>query len=215
MKREARYFSALLPVLLALCVLLGACGKGGKGVRINEVMASNHKSYTDDDGGHPDWIELYNGSGSAVDLTGWSITDDSADAEKYVFSGGEIPAHGFVLLYADKGSAKTGSAENARLNFGLSAKNGETLFLYDNGGKLVSKLEFPALGTDESYGVSSGKTGLLHMPTPGEPNSVLKDDAGKETPAGPGEAVACDVVINEYSTNDTQTLTDKNGDFTA
>ena len=215
MKREARSVLLLLPALLALCVLLGACGRGGKGVRINEVVASNRKSYTDDDGGHPDWIELYNGGGSAVDLTGWSITDDSADAEKFVFSGGEIPARGFVLLYADKGSAKTGVAGNARLNFGLSAKNGETLFLYDDSGKLVSKLEFPALETDESYGVSGGKTGMLHMPTPGEPNSVLRDEAEKDAPAGPGEAVECNVVINEYSTNDTQTLTDKNGDFTA
>ena len=204
---------AAAALLLAACACLCACGKGGGSVRINEVMASNHAAYTDDDGGHPDWIELYNGGGSAVDLTGWSVTDDSAEADKFVFSGGEIPAKGFVLLYADKSSKKSGDAAAARLPFGLSAKNGETLFLYNAEGKLVSKLEFPALGADQSYGVSEGDTGLLHMPTPGEPNSVLEENADEAVPADSPAAADCSVVINEYSTGDTQTLTDPNGDF--
>src|SRR5204862_6333390 len=43
-------------------------------VVLNEVMALNLTT-TNNGGTYPDWVELYN-SGSAVDLAGWSLTDD-------------------------------------------------------------------------------------------------------------------------------------------
>ena len=90
-----------------------------------------------------DWIELYNEQGKAKDLTGWSITDDSADAKKFTFTGGSIPARGYLILIADKAASAEGPADDAHLNFGLSAKKGESLFLYDRDGNLVSRLQLP------------------------------------------------------------------------
>ena len=45
-------------------------------VVINEFMASNDSSLTDEDGAHSDWIELYNNGSASVNLSNWSITDD-------------------------------------------------------------------------------------------------------------------------------------------
>ncbi|MBQ6020375.1 MAG: lamin tail domain-containing protein, partial [Clostridia bacterium] len=197
-----------------ICVSFGACGRSG-GVVVNEVMASNRAAYTDEDGGHPDWIELYNGGGSAADLTGWSVTDDAADAKKFVFSGGSIPANGYLLLFADKSGAWTGDAANAHLPFGLNARDGETLFLYDAAGRLVSKLKFPAMGEDESWGLLDGRACLLPEPTPGEANSAPSEPEGSTGAPAFAPAGECGVVINEYTTNGTQTVTDENGDFSA
>ena len=45
------------------------------GVVINEFMASNSTTARDQDGEYDDWIELYNNSSSAIDLSGYYLTD--------------------------------------------------------------------------------------------------------------------------------------------
>ncbi|MHC4890302.1 MAG: lamin tail domain-containing protein, partial [Planctomycetota bacterium] len=45
-------------------------------VVINEVMAHSH-------GTAPDWIELYNTTGTAIDLSGWFLSDNDANLMKY------------------------------------------------------------------------------------------------------------------------------------
>jgi hypothetical protein len=54
-------------------------------VQINEIMSSNLSTGTDEDGEYSDWVEFYNRGDSAVDLTGWHLTDDSLQLEKWVF----------------------------------------------------------------------------------------------------------------------------------
>ena len=53
-------------------------------VFINEASSSN-SSFEDEDGDSPDWFELYNSDTSAINLTGWSITDDILEPAKWVF----------------------------------------------------------------------------------------------------------------------------------
>ncbi|MBR3552223.1 MAG: lamin tail domain-containing protein [Clostridia bacterium] len=206
----------VLALVLLVCALLSACKKDkteSGTVRINEAMASNRTAYTAADGSHPDWIELYNEKERDADLTGWSITDDSADAGKFTFTGGTVPGHGYLLLFADKSAAAEGGADGAHLNFGLSAKKGESLYLFDSDGNLVSRLQFPAMDADVSCGVSGGKTGLLETPTPGKGNSALKTEDAAEAVQADAPANS-DVVINEYATSDTRTLIGPDGDFT-
>jgi hypothetical protein len=54
-------------------------------VVINEGSNRNYTSIPDENGDYPDWIELYNAGGTAVDLLNYSITDDIADPAKWVF----------------------------------------------------------------------------------------------------------------------------------
>jgi len=68
---------------------------------INEFMASNGGSYTNDLAGSPDWIELYNPTAEEISLEGYTITDDLEDPTKHALANGlVIEADGYLLLFA-------------------------------------------------------------------------------------------------------------------
>ena len=55
---------------------------------------------SEDNGG---WVELFNRSGSAVNLQGYSLVDDKPDKHRYEFkSGATIPAKGRLMVYSGK-----------------------------------------------------------------------------------------------------------------
>src|SRR5438105_8926103 len=99
------------------------------GVIINEFMASNSTGYQDPafPGQHPDWIELYNPTASAVSLSGWQLKDGSAQAAWVFPAGASIPASGFLVVAADGKNLKD-PAKVMHTDFNLD-KNGEYLGL--------------------------------------------------------------------------------------
>ena len=70
------------------------------GVRLNEVVTSNVSGLQDEDGTRQDWIELFNTTGSPVDLSGWHLTDDRQLADKWTFPSISIPAQGYLVIFA-------------------------------------------------------------------------------------------------------------------
>ncbi len=63
------------------------------GLVINEVM-QNPNAVSDSRG---DWFEIYNPTGSSVDLSGWTIKDD--DGDSHTITGNlSVPAGGFVVI---------------------------------------------------------------------------------------------------------------------
>jgi hypothetical protein len=54
-------------------------------VIINEVLASNRLTLADDDGDHPDWVELFNPGDSEVALHGLRLSDEAGVPSKFVF----------------------------------------------------------------------------------------------------------------------------------
>ena len=77
-------------------------------VFINEASSSN-SAFDDADGDSPDWFELYNGQSTAVDLTGWSITDDIFEPAKWVFPTTELAPGAHLRIWAsDKDRAAQG-----------------------------------------------------------------------------------------------------------
>lgn len=52
---------------------------------INEGSNKNYSSIADEDGDHPDWIEIYNANSFSVDLFNYKLTDDPANPAKWVF----------------------------------------------------------------------------------------------------------------------------------
>jgi hypothetical protein len=70
-------------------------------VQVNEFMASNTSTVVDEAGEFEDWVELYNGTGSSVDLTGWHLTDDLQNPTKWTFPSAVIPALGHLLVWCD------------------------------------------------------------------------------------------------------------------
>ena len=93
---------------------------------INEFMASNTSTITDEAGAFPDWIEIYNASDATVDLGQAYITDDLDTPTKGPVSADlSIDAGGFLVFWAD-GDTMEG---DLHLPFSLDAK-GEALGIY-------------------------------------------------------------------------------------
>ncbi len=117
----------LAAVALAVCLWAGVFSSARADVIFNEVMADN-RDFLENEGGFPDWIELYNIATSSVSLDGWSLTDDPAKPRKWLFPKGTIITHrARLLIYCDGLTNATGL--HASIN--LSAE-GETLMIFDN-----------------------------------------------------------------------------------
>lgn len=139
-------------------------------VVINEFMASNGTTLVDDDGNYSDWIELWNRGDTPADLTGWHLTDSAGNPTKWTFPALDLPADGYLVVFASDDD----EAYPLHTNFKLSA-GGEYLGLTDTGGTVMSEYAptFPAQLVDVSYGIGSDATiGFLLHPTPGGPNEV-------------------------------------------
>lgn len=135
---------------------------------INEFMASNKDTLEDENGESPDWLEIFNPSDVDVDLEGWTVSDNWGEPDKHTLGALEIPAGGFVLLYAG-GTPEVG---DAHLGFKLGAA-GEELGLYSPGGQVSDELDFGAQEQDVSTARSSdgGSEWITTTePTPGESN---------------------------------------------
>ena len=159
-------------------------------VWINEFLASNSgrqpDSVRDELGNSPDWIEIYNGSDSWLDLGGWSLTDNAAQPAKWRFPAGTlIGPRSYLLVLASGRNTNV----NGRLhtNFRLSASPGY-LGLYAPGGQPVSEFSpsYPQQYTDISYGrdrLEPELLGYFTQPTPGAPNAVRGTGFGPEVRA--------------------------------
>jgi hypothetical protein len=171
MKSFRRLFRGLVVVLFLTVSLVQAQ------VSINEFLASNSRGLIDSDGDRPDWIELFNSSGAAVSLQGWSLTDEPAAPRKWIFPAVQIPANGYLVVLAS-GKNRTNAAAALHTSFSLSI-DGEYLALFppESG---VAATEFaptyPPQRADISYGVRSGRRYYFSPPSPGVGNTGGIDD---------------------------------------
>lgn len=102
---------------------------------INELMASNTVSWTDDAGARSDWIELHNPGPDPVSLAGWTLSDDPDPRAGHPLDPAlTIPAGGHLVFSADD-AIGLGALH---LPFQLS-KDGDTVALYrgDGAGEIL------------------------------------------------------------------------------
>jgi len=71
-------------------------------------MASNATTFTDEDGDHEDWIELYNYGNEAINLDGFGLSDDYENPFKWVFPSVVIEPGEFLLVWASGKDRKAG-----------------------------------------------------------------------------------------------------------
>ncbi len=67
---------------------------------INELVSSNNSTLADEDGDYEDWIEIYNGGGTAVNLNGYGLTDNPGNPFKWVFPAETIQPGQFLIVWA-------------------------------------------------------------------------------------------------------------------
>lgn len=111
----------------------------------------------------------------ATSLTGWNLSDKTANPTKWTFPEASIPADGYLIVWADEDTAQT----SLHANFKLSA-SGEAVLLSDAGGTnlitfapaktyqalVISSL---ALTTGSTYSVFTGKIRPVGRPTASTP----------------------------------------------
>jgi hypothetical protein len=132
-------------------------------VVINEVMADNAAAVTNG-GAFPDWTELYNRGTNSVNLTRWSLTDNS-NARQYVFpTNTTLAAGAYLVVWCDTNTGAPG----LHAGFSLS-KSGETLSLFNAATNRVDALTFGLQLTDYSVGRVADEWRLT-VPTPNAVN---------------------------------------------
>ncbi len=130
------------------------------GVIINEVMASTSTANTS--GASYDWVELYNTSGQAVDLTGWGLSDDPSAPRKWQFpDGARIQSGGYMGVMLSGLNDMVGGYHHT--NFRLSSTSGETLVLSDPTGKIYDRVSLGKQHSNISYGRIRGANGFYYL----------------------------------------------------
>ena len=135
------------------------------GIFISEVSAAAEiKS------GKNDWIELHNGSGQPVDLTGWTIADGVNARTAYTFAGETIGAGDYLVLECTNAPSKQGAGIAP---FSVSAA-GETIVLKNAEGTLVDAFETGVLTPEITSGRIESDPGTARVffesPTRGRKN---------------------------------------------
>ena len=141
---------------------------------ITEFMASNSATILDGNGQSSDWVEIYNPTGAAINLAGWSLTDNDENLQKWTFPSTTIGAGQYLIVFAsDKTVANYIDPLGYRhTTYALSA-GGEYLGLVDPSGAIVSEFadEYPGQSPDVSYGLDGvGLGAYFSHPTPGAAN---------------------------------------------
>lgn len=170
-----RFMSRSLPLGIVFIVVLSLLfpnGASSQTLVINEVMADNQNAVANGSD-HPDYVELYNPTGSPVNLANLSLTDNTNTPTKFRFPANTPPlgAGGYLVVWCDTNNAAPG------LHTGFSFKNsGELAALYDTNG--LVRLDLVAFGLqvpDLSIGrIPDGNgTWQLNRPTTNQPNQAV------------------------------------------
>ena len=138
------------------------------------------RQLTDADGDASDWLELWNPTGEPVDLSGWFLSDNPTETDKWAFPDGvTLPAGSYMVVFA---SAKNRAVAGAELHtsFTIDRAAGGTVMLarqdaVSEAPVVVSSIRaYPRQREDTSYGYYGALPEGIRFfdsPTPGAANS--------------------------------------------
>jgi hypothetical protein len=156
-------------VFSLVTLLLAANSFGQEPVFINEFMANNATSITDENGDHVDWIELRNASDADVDLAGYYLVSKT---KRWKFPATNIVANGYLIVYA---SGKDRTTPRLHTNFSLDTDGEYLAFVKPDGVTIASEFSpaYPKQYKDYSYGWDTTGTNLVYFSkgTPGAANT--------------------------------------------
>ncbi|MES2708396.1 MAG: lamin tail domain-containing protein [Verrucomicrobiota bacterium] len=160
----------LLPMVAGLKILTASAPATPV---ISEFLALNPGPETDDQGLRSDWIEIHNPDAAAVNLEGWSLTDDFSKPGKWVFPGITLQPGQYLVVRAS-GLNRRDPAGPLHTNFSLKASGGDLgLFTPTVAGASI-RLAYPRQFAGISHGQPAGGTADVWFtgPTPGAENAA-------------------------------------------
>jgi hypothetical protein len=169
-KKTKLLISAICVFVLLLVVFgAGAAQPAEPAVVINEFMASNTATIQNPVGNYSDWIELFNPSDLAVDLSGMFLTDNVTSLRWQFYPDTLIEGHAHLIVWAD-GNVMQGPLHTS---FKLNAKGGAIALIARDGSTFIDTVTYTQQFADISFGRTTDGNlgwGYLSTPTPGEEN---------------------------------------------
>jgi len=152
---------------------------------INEInYASDPANNTED------WIELYNHSGVAADLSGWALVDGFSRDSFMIASGTVIPSGSYLVFCRHRPDFKRFHPElqplMGDLPFGMS-RDGDGIALYDADGTMHDHVIFEGVAPWPEEANGSGLT--LELTYPGIDNSLPESWKASLAPMGTPNAL--------------------------
>lgn len=157
-------------------------------VHLNEFVAENQPRPNDPtapvdlDGDYPDWMEIKNNEATAVNLNGWQLSDDPANLAKWTFANTQIPAGGYLVVFASgKNRAITGVQPHTNFKLPSSGRILLSRPVGAGGSIIVSEIgtvaaNYPSQQPGVSFGrednTDAGNLKYFTVPTPGAANNV-------------------------------------------
>ena len=142
------------------------------GVIISEFVANNN-DLEDEFADKPSWIELFNGSPVAVDLSGWFMTDSKKNLTKWKIERLILSPYNYQLVFASGKDRQLSATSFLHASFSLS-KNGGFLALVRPEGSIASSYDYGPQDKNVSFGEQGAarKQGYMYPTTPGSVNTV-------------------------------------------
>ena len=151
-------------------------------VVISEFVADNGDGIEDEDGDTEDWIELYNGTASPVDMNGWRLTNLATNTAMWTFPSVTIPPFNYLRVFA---SGKNRTSPVLHTNFTLVKAGGYVALVKPDGTTKTSEFNYPQQSEDVSYGTYgvSQAVKFMYPPTPGTSNESTSVAAADGRPS--------------------------------
>lgn len=158
--------------LVLVLVATGLLERSSRDLYISEVVSHNDRVIYDSVGFYHDFIILSNASDEVIDLSGYGLSDDRVELQKFVFSETVIEPQGNLLIWADVPSVyEDDFTDEIALYTGFKLRDHESLFLTDSAGNVVDSLRIPAMERNQAYLRSgAGKSGHIGKPAELEEN---------------------------------------------
>jgi len=140
-------------------------------LHINELLAKNDHSITDEAGQHEDWIEIYNSGSTDADLTGMYLTDSPLNLKRWRFPEGVMIGAGqHLMVWCDDDENQPGIHTNFKL-----AVEGEYIALTaPDGVSIIDSISFGGQQPDIAFGryPDGADNWTVMTPSPGMSNGT-------------------------------------------
>ena len=149
-------------------------GIPNSGLMINEIMAINDTTISDNSGEYDDWIEIYNVSDEMIFLQGYYFSDNKNNITKWQLTESDVNIYPDekLILWCDNDEEQG----VLHTNFKLSGSGEFISITAPNGITIIDSITFPSMEADLSYGrVQDGSLqwDFLAYPSPGQDNTIL------------------------------------------
>lgn len=170
------------------------------GLFINEFLAGNQGTFSDEYGEFDDWIEIYNANDYPVDLGGLYLSDSLNDPAKYRIpldkaDSTVVPAQGYLILWAD------GQEEQGVLHLGFKLdRQVEQIGIFQVEEGFLDSLSYTSSFTDISTGRFPDASTNIQIvdASPGWENDFIRKDG---------------LYINEFISSNISSGSDEYGEF--